>query len=94
MARIRWVFLGSALIIGPLLFSLHLISGEMAWVFFLAFAALFVGSLVFSEQGRRRQSPSPFYLGGDLTEEANQREVTTNGVKAPTVNAGARTPAP
>ena len=89
-----WIFLACALIAGPLLFGLHAISAEVAWMIFLGFAALIVTSIVFGERGRRRPSLFPFHLRGDLSEdEAKDHGATpTRDGEAQPFTAGAGTP--
>jgi len=48
-----------ALIVSPALFALDVISGAVAWLLFLGFAALIVVTLVFGEQTRRRAGKAP-----------------------------------
>jgi uncharacterized membrane protein YtjA (UPF0391 family) len=82
MLRKRWIYLVCALVAAPLLYGLHAVSAEMAWVLFLASAALIVVSVLFGECGRRRPSLFPFQLRGDPSEETDQhRDTPTTGGK-------------
>jgi len=83
MLRKGWIIgLICALTVGPLLFALGVISGTVAWLLCLGFAALIVGSLVFGEQARRRSTRAPFDLlqnyNGELDE---QRDAAASAAK-------------
>jgi hypothetical protein len=78
MLRKGWICLACALIAAPLLFSVNVISGEAAWMFFLGVTALIIVLLVFREQGGRRPSPASLHLGSEMS---THQKVPASGEK-------------